>query len=67
MINQAAIAPTMACMSLKRMCNTATRFRSLHENWALFTTLRDSRAMEGCGPVLMTTNKRRLDETAGKD
>jgi hypothetical protein len=37
------------------------------ENWAFFKTLRDSQAMERCGLVLTTTNKRRLDETVGKD
>jgi DNA-binding response OmpR family regulator len=37
------------------------------ENWAFFTTLRDGKAMEGRGLVLTTTNKERLDETAGKD
>jgi DNA-binding response OmpR family regulator len=37
------------------------------ENWAFFKTLRDGRAMKGRGLVLTTTNKQRLDETAGKD
>ena len=37
------------------------------ENWAFFTTLRDSKAMEGRGLVVTTTNKDRLDETVGKD
>jgi DNA-binding response OmpR family regulator len=37
------------------------------ENWDFFKTLRDSKAMEGRGLVLTTTNKNRLDETVGKD
>jgi DNA-binding response OmpR family regulator len=37
------------------------------ENWAFFTTLRNSPAMRGLGLVLTTTNKNRLDETVGKD
>jgi DNA-binding response OmpR family regulator len=35
------------------------------ENWHFFRTLRDSKAMEGRGFVLTTTNKTRLDETVG--
>src|SRR5580692_3228731 len=31
------------------------------ENWAFFTRLRNSQAMEGLGLVLTTTNKNRLD------
>jgi DNA-binding response OmpR family regulator len=37
------------------------------ENWDFFKTLRNVKAMEGRGLVLTTTNKKRLDETAGKD
>jgi DNA-binding response OmpR family regulator len=37
------------------------------ENWAFFTMLRNSPAMEGLGLVLTTTNKNRLDETVGRD
>ena len=37
------------------------------ENWKFFKSLRDDRAMEGRGLVLTTTNKQRLDETAGTD
>jgi DNA-binding response OmpR family regulator len=37
------------------------------ENWDFFKTLRDAHAMEGRGLVLTTTNKQRLDETAGKN
>jgi len=37
------------------------------ENWDFFKTLRDAKAMEGRGLVLTTTNKKRLDETVGKD
>lgn len=37
------------------------------ENWRFFRTLRDSPAMAGRGLVLTTTNKQRLDETAGRD
>jgi DNA-binding response OmpR family regulator len=37
------------------------------ENWRFFKTLRDSKAMEGRGLVLTTTNKDRLDETVGAD
>jgi DNA-binding response OmpR family regulator len=37
------------------------------ENWRLFKTLRDGKAMEGRGLVLTTTNKERLDETVGTD
>jgi DNA-binding response OmpR family regulator len=37
------------------------------ENWDFFRTLRDGKAMKGRGLVLTTTNKQRLDETAGKD
>jgi DNA-binding response OmpR family regulator len=37
------------------------------ENWEFFKTLRDGKAMEGRGLVVTTTNKDRLDETAGKD
>jgi DNA-binding response OmpR family regulator len=37
------------------------------ENWDFFKTLRDTRAMDGRGLVLTTTNKARLDETAGSD
>jgi len=37
------------------------------ENWEFFTTMRDSKAMEGRGIVLTTTNKMRLDEFVRKD
>jgi DNA-binding response OmpR family regulator len=37
------------------------------ENWDFFRTLRDGKAMKGRGLVVTTTNKQRLDETAGKD
>jgi len=37
------------------------------ENWDFFKTLRNVKAMEGRGLVLTTTNKKRLDETVGKD
>jgi DNA-binding response OmpR family regulator len=37
------------------------------ENWHFFKTLRDSKAMNGRGLVLTTTNKERLDETVGAD
>jgi CheY-like chemotaxis protein len=37
------------------------------ENWAFFKTMRDSKAMEGRGVVLTTTNKMRLDEFVRKD
>ena len=37
------------------------------ENWAFFKRLREDRAMDGRGLVLTTTNKARLDETAGTD
>jgi DNA-binding response OmpR family regulator len=37
------------------------------ENWDFFKTLCDTQAMEGRGLVLTTTNKARLDETAGFD
>jgi DNA-binding response OmpR family regulator len=37
------------------------------ENWDFFNTLRGGKAMEGRGLVLTTTNKKRLDETVGKD
>jgi DNA-binding response OmpR family regulator len=37
------------------------------ENWDFFKTLRDGKAMEGRGLVLTTTNKKRLDETVGRD
>ncbi len=37
------------------------------ENWSFFKTLRDNPAMQSRGLVLTTTNKERLDETAGKD
>jgi DNA-binding response OmpR family regulator len=37
------------------------------ENWDFFQTLRDSKAMEGRGLVLTTTNKERLDEVVAKD
>jgi DNA-binding response OmpR family regulator len=37
------------------------------ENWTFFKTLRGSQAMEECGIFLNTTNKNRLDDTAGKD
>jgi DNA-binding response OmpR family regulator len=37
------------------------------ENWAFFKELRDGHEMKGRGLVLTTTNKQRLDETAGKD
>jgi DNA-binding response OmpR family regulator len=35
------------------------------ENWNFFTGLRDSKAMDGRGLVLTTTNKARLDEAVG--
>jgi DNA-binding response OmpR family regulator len=37
------------------------------ENWQFFKTLRDDQVMLGRGLVLTTTNKERLDETAGND
>jgi DNA-binding response OmpR family regulator len=37
------------------------------ENWAFFKRLREDGAMDGRGLVLTTTNKARLDETAGTD
>jgi DNA-binding response OmpR family regulator len=37
------------------------------ENWEFFKTLRRGKAMEGRGLVLTTTNKKRLDETVGRD
>jgi DNA-binding response OmpR family regulator len=37
------------------------------ENWDFFKTLRVASAMDGRGLVLTTTNKKRLDETAGMD
>jgi DNA-binding response OmpR family regulator len=37
------------------------------ENWAFFTMVRSSPAMQGLGLVLTTTNKNRLDETVGQD
>ena len=37
------------------------------ENWRFFKELRDGKAMAGRGLVLTTTNKERLDETAGQD
>jgi DNA-binding response OmpR family regulator len=37
------------------------------ENWQFLTTLRESNAMNGRGLVVTTTNKSRLDETAGRD
>jgi DNA-binding response OmpR family regulator len=36
------------------------------ENWDFFKTLRESKAMEGRGLVLTTTNRRQLDKTAGE-
>jgi DNA-binding response OmpR family regulator len=37
------------------------------ENWDFFKTLCDTKAMDGRGLVLTTTNKARLDESAGSD
>jgi len=37
------------------------------ENWAFFQTLRDTKAMDGRGLVITTTNKKRLDEMLGAD
>jgi DNA-binding response OmpR family regulator len=37
------------------------------ENWHFFKALRDSKAMEGRGLVLTTTNKPRLDEEVGEN
>jgi DNA-binding response OmpR family regulator len=37
------------------------------ENWTFFQGLIASKALEGRGLVLTTTNKRRLDEAVGKD
>jgi DNA-binding response OmpR family regulator len=37
------------------------------ENWNFFKTLLEAKAMDGRGLVLTTTNKARLDETAGSD
>jgi DNA-binding response OmpR family regulator len=37
------------------------------ENWEFFQTLHYSKAMEGLGLVLTTTNKARLDEAVGKN
>ena len=37
------------------------------ENWLFFKTLLDSRAVDGLGVVLTTTNKARLDEAVGAD
>ena len=37
------------------------------ENWRFFVTVRDSKAMQGRGVVLTTTNKNRLDEVLGAD
>jgi DNA-binding response OmpR family regulator len=36
-------------------------------NWAFFKTVRESRAMEGRGVVLTTTNRKRLHEAAGPE
>jgi DNA-binding response OmpR family regulator len=37
------------------------------ENWQFFKGLRRDSAMNGRGLILTTTNKRRLDETVGRD
>jgi DNA-binding response OmpR family regulator len=37
------------------------------ENWHFFQSLRDSKAMDGRGMVLTTTNKEQLDAAVGKD
>lgn len=37
------------------------------ENWTFFQALLGSKALEGRGLVLTTTNKMRLDEAVGKD
>lgn len=37
------------------------------ENWEFFARLREAGGMENRGLVLTTTNKKRLDETAGAD
>jgi DNA-binding response OmpR family regulator len=37
------------------------------EHWDFIKTLRESRAMEGRGVVLTTTNRKRLHEAAGPD
>jgi DNA-binding response OmpR family regulator len=37
------------------------------ENWLFLQTLRDTKAMDGRGLVLTTTNKEQLDAAVGKD